>query len=74
MDYGPQLDILRDTARDLCADPWVANKLTLDVRMEGGRPMLKALPETMPYLRAAYAIKRNELSPELKGLFEGMAG
>lgn len=72
--YGPQLDMLRDTARDLCADAWVANRLTLDVRTEGGRQRLNVSPEAVPYLRAAYSIKREELTPEVKSLVEGLAG
>jgi hypothetical protein len=72
--YEPQLELLRDTARDLCADAWVANRLTLDMRMDGGKPKLGALPETIPYLKAAYAIRQDELSPEVKDLFQGLAG
>ncbi|GEM_PF-3695252 len=72
--YGPQLDMLRDTARDLCADAWVANRLTLNVRTEGGKQKLDVTPEAIPYLRAAYSIKRDELTPEVKSLIEGLAG
>ncbi len=72
--YGPQLEILRDTARDLCADAWVANRMALEVRTEGGRPKLSVTPEAIPYLRAAYSIRRDELTPEVKSLVEGLAG
>lgn len=72
--YGPQLEILCDTARNLCADAWVANRLTLDVKNEGGRQSLSVIPEAIPYLKAAYSIRREELGPEVKTLVEGLAG
>ena len=72
--YGSQLDLLCDTARDLCADAWVANRLTLNVKNEGGKQKLNVIPEAIPYLRAAYSIRRNELPPEVKGLIDGLAG
>ena len=74
LDYGQQLDLLRDTARDLCSDAWLANRLTLSVKDEGGKKSLVAAPEAMPYLRAAYAIRREELTPDVKGLFDGLVG
>lgn len=74
LDYGQQLDLLRDTARDLCADAWMANRLTLSVKDDGGKKSLVAAPEAMPYLRAAYAIRREELTPDVKSLFDGLAG
>lgn len=72
--YGPQLDMLFDTARNLCADTWVANRMTLNVKTEGGKQKLIVIPEAIPYLRAAYSIRRNELAPEVKSLVEGLAG
>jgi hypothetical protein len=72
--YQQHLDMLRDTARDLCADTWLANQIALDVKMENGKPTLRSLPaESMPYVKAAYAIRKNELPADMKGLFDGMA-
>ncbi len=72
--YEQQLDMLCDTARNLCADAWVANRLTLEVKNEGGKKKLNVIPEAIPYLRAAYSMKRDDLTPEVKKLFEGLAG
>jgi hypothetical protein len=52
----------------------LANRLTLSVKDEGGKKSLVAAPEAMPYLRAAYAIRREELTPDVKGLFDGLVG
>jgi hypothetical protein len=52
----------------------VANRLTLNVKNEGGKQKLNVIPEAIPYLRAAYSIRRNELPPEVKGLIDGLAG
>lgn len=72
--YQQQLDMLRDTARDLCADTWLANKIALDVKTVNGKPTLSTLPaESMPYVKAAYAIRKNEMPADMKGLFEGIA-
>lgn len=72
--YQQHLEMLRDTARDLCADTWLANQIALDVKMENGKPTLRSMPaESMPYVRAAYAIRKNELPADMKGLFDGMA-
>lgn len=73
-DYGPQLDLLRDTARDLCADAWVANRLTLSISSEGGMQKLSVIPEGVPYLKAAYSIRREQLAPEMRKLVDGLAG
>lgn len=48
--------------------------MTLDVKTEGGKQKLSVTPEAVPYLRAAYAIRRDELTPEVKSLVEGLAG
>jgi hypothetical protein len=72
--YGPQLEMLCDTARNLCADAWVANRLTLNVKNEGGKQKLSVIPEAMPYLKAAYSIRRDELTPEVRSLMDGLAG
>jgi hypothetical protein len=72
--FGPQLDLLCDTARDLCADAWVANRLTLNVKSEGGTQKLNVIPEGIPYLRAASAINRDQLTPEVRKLIDGLAG
>ncbi len=69
---GPMpLDIVQDTARDICSDPWLANRMTVEIKTEGGKRTLTAAPaEAAPYLRAAYAIRKDELPPETMGLFE----
>ncbi len=69
------LDILRDTARDLCSDAWLANQMTLEIKTEGGKKMLAAAPaEALPYIKAAYAIRKDELPSDIKGMLEGIAG
>jgi len=69
------LDIIRDTARDLCSDAWLANSITLEIKAEGGKKMLAATPaEALPYVKAAYAIRKDELPADMKGLFESVAG
>jgi hypothetical protein len=69
------LDILRDTARDICSDAWLANRMTLEIKTEGGKKTLAAAPaEAVPYVKAAYAIRKDELPSDVKGLFEGIAG
>jgi hypothetical protein len=73
--YQPHLELLRDTARDLCSDTWLANQIALDVKMENGKPTLCSMPaESMPYVRAAYAIRKNELPADMKSMFDGQAG
>jgi len=68
------LDLLRDTARDLCSDPWLANQISLEVATVNGKQTIRYMPaESMPYVRAAYAIRKGELPPEMGGLFDGMA-
>ena len=74
MNYQPHLEMLRDTARDLCSDTWLANQIALDVKMVNGKPTLTSMPAgSMPYVRAAYAIKKNELPADMKGMFDGPA-
>jgi len=69
------LDIIRDTARDLCSDAWLANRMTLEIKSEGGKKTLVASPaEAMPYVRAAYVIRKDELPADMKGMFESVAG
>lgn len=72
--YQPQLDMVCDKAKDLCSDPWLANKMALEIRMENGKESLHTAPaESLPYIKAAYAIKRNELPKEVSALLEGVA-
>jgi hypothetical protein len=72
--YQPHLELLRDTARDLCSDTWLANQIVVDVKMENGKPTLSSMPAgSMPYVRAAYAIRKNEMPADIKGMFDGMA-
>ncbi|MDW5564356.1 MAG: hypothetical protein SA339_14170 [Methanomassiliicoccus sp.] len=47
--------------------------MKVEVRTEGGKQKLSVVPEAIPYLRAAYSIRREELTPEVKSLFEGLA-
>ncbi len=69
------LDIVRDTARDLCSDAWLANSMTLEIKAEGGKKTLVATPaEALPFVKAAYAIRKDELPAEMKGMFESFAG
>lgn len=72
--YQQQLDLLCDTARDLCADTWLANQISLEVKNEGGKKALHYLPaESMPYVKAAYAIRKKEMPSEMQSLFENAA-
>lgn len=74
-EQAPQpLDVLRDTARDLCSDVWLANQMNLTMETMGGARKLVATPEgVIPYIRAAYSIKKDELPPEMGELVEKMA-
>lgn len=66
--------MLRDTARNLCSDAWLANSINIEVRKEGGKASLHATPaESLPYIKAAYAIVQPSLPEDFKALFSGMA-
>ena len=71
--YEPHLEVLRDTARDLCADPWMANCLVLEVKMIDGKATLHTSPEALPYVKAAYAIKGAGMPANIRALLDGMA-
>lgn len=74
-EQAPQpLDILRDTAKDLCSDVWLANQMSLTTETVGGAKKLIATPVGMvPYLKAAYSIRKDELPAEIAELVEKMA-
>jgi hypothetical protein len=66
--------LLRDTARDLCADSWLANQITLDLKTVNGKSTLECLPiESKPYVKAAFSIRKSQLPPEMQSLFENVA-
>jgi len=49
--------------------------MTLEIKSEGWKKTLVASPaEAMPYVRAAYVIRKDELPADMKGLFESVAG
>lgn len=68
------LELLQDTARDICPDAWLANKITVGYKLENGTPSLVTSPaESLPYIRAAYAMKRDKLPENVGALFKGIA-
>jgi hypothetical protein len=49
--------------------------MTLEIKAEGGKKTLVATPaEALPFVKAAYAIRKDELPAEMKGMFESFAG
>lgn len=72
--YKPGLELLQDTARDLCPDAWLANKITVDYKVVDGAPSLVTSPaESLPYIRAAYAMKKDKLPENVSALLKGLA-
>ncbi|WP_019177820.1 hypothetical protein [Methanomassiliicoccus luminyensis] len=71
--YKPSLELLQDTARNLCPDPWLANKLTVDYKVENGSPSLVTSPaESLPYIRAAYAMKKDKVPENVVPLLKSL--
>jgi hypothetical protein len=72
--YQAHIDALCDTARNLCSDVWLANKINLEVRKEGGKTTLVPIPqESLPYVKAAYEIMQPGLPENVRTLFSGVA-
>ena len=71
MAQSSPLEAVQATARDLCADTWLANRINLELKMQNGKQVLDYQPaESLPYVRAAYAIRKDDLPAEMRGLFD----
>lgn len=69
------IDILGEAAKDLCPDVWLANRLNLSMETVGGVQRLVATPaEMVPYLKAAYHVKKAELPDEMAALVDKISG